>query len=103
MVADAGVRARNLEIMAERLGWPDGALGVVQSIERMFSNYGAWWGTGRAYAPRVGFYARRKNSDWRDPVLYGAQPDELIAGIQRDMQRVADEREASARPFRKDD
>jgi hypothetical protein len=83
--------ARNRAILAGRLEWPDGALEVVAGIEDMYGDYACYWGTGRADGPQVGYYAMRKGEDSTRNLLFGAQADDLIAGIQADIQRVADE------------
>ena len=75
---------RNLILLAERLHWPDGALGVVQRLEVAYPEYSAWWGPGRPASPKPGFYAVRA-SDSYSRTLYGRDESELATAIQADL------------------
>jgi hypothetical protein len=82
----AETQARNRELIAERLDWPPGALGIVRWVEGNFPGYRVWWGHGRVDRPADGYYAIcHDNSEEHHATVYGTQADDLIAGIERDI------------------
>ena len=88
----AETQARNRELIAERLNWPPEALGIVRWVEGNFPGYRAWWGTGRVdQPPQEGYYAVWDDKDNHNETLYGAQADELVSAIQREMMQRAEE------------
>jgi hypothetical protein len=78
------VKERNRELIAERLGWPEGALEAVRQLEGQHPGYSVFWGEGRVSDPRPGFYAMRDgDSHWR-PTFYGATAVDLSIALAAD-------------------
>ena len=74
---------KNRRTLAERLGWPAGALEACEEVEQEHPEWHISYssGGGRTWS-RAGFYAKRKAA-WRpEPAPYGANTDELVAAIQ---------------------
>lgn len=79
------LRERNREILAARLGWPDGAIEEVRELEESHPGYSVYWGTGRLTSPRPGYYASLP--DERAGIFYGATAGELDAKLTADAAR----------------
>ncbi|GAA1028029.1 hypothetical protein GCM10009557_11570 [Virgisporangium ochraceum] len=72
--------AANQRVLAERLGWPLGAVEACQSIDEEFPGwYTLYWPVHRGKP--AGYYAFHDNSNWMEPHLYGATPDDLREAI----------------------
>jgi hypothetical protein len=74
---------RNRELIAERLGWPAGALEAVRQLEAQHPGYSVFWGKGRVSDPRPGFYAMR-GEGFRRRTFYGATAANLSAALAAD-------------------
>jgi hypothetical protein len=80
---------RNRRILAERLGWPAGALEECERIERERPGWSPWWQPANAWAGKAaGYYARRPGeSGPRFPEPYGATPAELVEAMDKAPER----------------
>jgi hypothetical protein len=81
----AGMAERNRAVIAERLGWPDGALEACQDLEQ---RHPAWHVTyvlgGVPSAPTPGYRAYLRDPYLRpDQAQFAATPDEMSALINR--------------------
>jgi hypothetical protein len=74
------VQERNREIVAERLGWPDEALGACREIEAGAAGWYCWWTPlpwpDPGFRPAYGA-ARIDRRPVGDPSLYARTPGEL--------------------------
>jgi hypothetical protein len=85
------VQERNRELVAERLGWPDGAIEACRKVEAAHPGWYSWWSP-NPWPPRDGpaYGAARINARWNDPTLYADTPEELaelIEAAQKGAQR----------------
>lgn len=76
----------NRRLIAERLGWPTGAVEACEWIEAAAPGWHAAWshGDGQEW-DRPGYYAERRDWHRLDPGprwVYGETPDELLAEIE---------------------
>jgi hypothetical protein len=73
----------NRRILAERLGWPVGAVQECEWVEREHPEWFPTWQDANDWSGRpAGYYARRYGQDGdRYPEPYGATPLELIAAM----------------------
>jgi hypothetical protein len=78
---------RNREIIAERLGWPEGALEAVRKLETDHEGYVAYWSTWGSEGE--GFYGLRQSDRLipRPIVHYGKTPDDLSSVLAKDAGR----------------
>lgn len=79
------MRERNREIIAQRLGYPDGTVEAEREIERRCPDYCAWFSKGDMPGqpgPRYG--ARIRNARFSDPTYYGTTPNEVVKQIEAD-------------------
>ena len=85
------VQERNRELVAERLGWPDGALEACRKVEAVHSGWYCWWSpTPWPPRDRPAYGAARVNAHWNVPPLYAETPDDLamlIDAADKDAQR----------------
>lgn len=79
---------RNREVLAERLGWPDGAVEATRQIERDFPGWVAWWSgrenKAKGFESPVGYsatYEHRAGGLVNRTTVYGVTPEELAARI----------------------
>lgn len=70
---------RNRRVLAERLGYPDGALAACIDIENEHPSWIVYWTRGGAKP--AGFYAFRSGPWSSTTHLYGATPDALREAI----------------------
>lgn len=70
---------RNRRILAERLGWPDGAVEACESVDDEHPGWHTTWAAGNDQRARTGYYATRRGD--RGSWVYGATTDELAAAI----------------------
>lgn len=54
--------AKNRRLLAERWGWPDGALQACEKIEKLHPGWSAMWSAGGEHT-------------WREPGFYATHPD----------------------------
>lgn len=75
---------RNRRLIAERLGWPVGALQECEWVEREHPGWSPWWQDANEWAGKpAGYYARRPGqSGPRYPEPYGATPAELVKALE---------------------
>jgi hypothetical protein len=73
--------AHNRVILAERLHWPDGAVGDCEKIDRMHPGWHTSWRREFGDKP-AGFYAFHDNHSWMEDHLYGKTPGELWVAIE---------------------
>ncbi len=74
---------RNRVILAQRLGWPDGAVEACREIERACPGYSVWYGTGDVRENMPPHYSARKHdARYRDPTYRGETPAAVVAKIQ---------------------
>jgi len=78
--------AKNRRVIAERSGWPDGAVDACEQLERDWPDWSVSWEAGGGKESKdPGFYANRHDWHPRDPGprdQYGATPDELRTAIE---------------------
>jgi len=73
---------RNRELLAGRLGWPDGALDACRHVETGHPGWHVWWSRnpwrrdGQA-PPGPAYCAARKDARWNDRSLYAPTPEDL--------------------------
>lgn len=80
---------RNRELIAERGGWPTGALAEVRAVEAERPGWSCAWfpaNTTPGFERDPGFYAWRRGEDpqrngWRRDEWYGATSDLLLAQL----------------------
>lgn len=75
----------NKRILADRCGWPDGALEECEKLDADFPEWSASWARGGGLTWREdGYYAqpRRWSYSGPNPFLYGATVDDLRAELQ---------------------
>lgn len=80
-----GLAAHNRRVLAERLGWPAGAVEVCERVDAAHPGWHTNWSSGEPSRtrPRRGFYAQPYAAKRGDPkLLYGADEAELHAAIQ---------------------
>ena len=81
------LRELNRELLASRLGWPDGALEAVRKLEADHEGYLVFWSPGEWSTGRgPGFYGRR-HGDMRNPMLYATTAEGLAALLEEDSRR----------------
>jgi hypothetical protein len=68
---------KNRRILAERMGYPDGALSACIAIEDEFPRWIVYWTKGASPGKPAGFYAFRSGPWATQQHLYGRTPDEL--------------------------
>ncbi len=74
------LREHNRRIIAERLGWPDGAREACETLEADNPGWHAYWQSADARRAE-GFYASHDNHYHLEPPMYGATPEELHEAI----------------------
>jgi hypothetical protein len=95
---DKATQEQNRELIAQRLGWPDGALDATRDLEARFPGYSVWWGSGRVTDPRPGYYAIRAGDYGRGPTLYAVDADAM--GFVISAHEATRPRDPWERPFR---
>lgn len=104
---------RNRRIIAERLGWPEGALEICERLDRLHPPWRASWedtmpGTSRWAHPAryaatrsdvcvLGGDAMRQDEIRRHPCVYGETVDQLRAAITAMDARIFEEEERERR------
>lgn len=74
---------RNRRLLAERLGWPFGAVQECEWAEIEQPGWSPSWMQANDWAERpAGYYAWRYDADHRDPIQYGATAAELLKAIE---------------------
>lgn len=72
---------KNRELIAERMGWPAGALVDCIAIEREFPEWMVWWVRGGLpWTPHVGYRASLRMHA-HEAELYASTADELRAQV----------------------
>jgi hypothetical protein len=79
---------RNRELLAERCGWPDGALDAVRDIEARYPDYFAWW-TAQGYPDPVPGYGAARREQLTPQSVHGATPEKLAEAIEADIKSRA--------------
>lgn len=83
--ADRGLVWRNRRLLAERLGWPAGALRVCEVLQRRYPGWHTTWlpaSTAPGFEFPAGFYATDERGCGRRHLwAYGATPAALAADI----------------------
>jgi hypothetical protein len=79
---------RNRELIAERLGWPDGALNECRDLEARYPDYFCWW-TSRGYPDPVPGYGAALRGGQTPHSVHGATPEKLAAAIEADIKSRA--------------
>lgn len=75
-------RARNRQLIAERLDWPDGALDACIAIENDHPQWAVYWVSGTTVSePRRGYRAVAQVR-WRIARAFGETPEELREAIE---------------------
>lgn len=72
----------NRRVIADRIGWPEGALEACEAIERVNPDWSPWWqaaNTIPGWEAPAGFYARPNDSS---PYAYGETADSLAKVIE---------------------
>lgn len=68
----------NRTLIAERMGWPDGAVEACRDLEREFPSWTVYWVSGELpAAPRRGFQAIFDDHHHRMARAFGETPEEL--------------------------
>jgi hypothetical protein len=83
------MRERNRELLAGRLGWPDGALRACRELERQYPCYRATWTDGGLRPdPEPGYRAWHDihggGTEWARGLLAAADPAVLAALVAED-------------------
>ncbi len=74
---------RNREIIAERLGYPEGTVEAERLVEAECPEYFCWYSKGgMAGQPGPHYGARLRHARYCDPDYYADSPEALIAKIQ---------------------
>jgi hypothetical protein len=75
----------NRRVLAERLGWPAGALEECEQLDAAYPGWSITWSPGntvRGFERPAGFYGVDRNyKGWAPVHAYGATPAELVADI----------------------
>lgn len=80
----AELARRNRLLIADRTGWPEGALMVCEEIEHTYPEWSVSWrreNTIKGFEAPAGFYAERRRGRHLDKPLYGYSDEELVAQI----------------------
>jgi hypothetical protein len=83
-IVDLDFVSRNRRLLAQRLGWPEGAVEECERVDRLAPG---WWTTyrpasdGAGLTLAEGYYAVRKNEHRRQRPRYAPNADELLARI----------------------
>jgi hypothetical protein len=75
----------NRRVMAERIGWPDGALEACDKLEAAYPDWIVGWqreSTITGFARPAGFYASRWSRRYNEPSAYGEDPLDLAVAIE---------------------
>jgi hypothetical protein len=78
------MRARNDEVLAERLQWPSGALAQVRELRAKHPGWNVTWSSGEAGSWREpGYYAWPATYTWpARRFIHRAEPDELAVVLE---------------------
>lgn len=93
---DSADPERNRELLAQRMGWPLGALDECREFEREFTGWYAWWSPahgGYGASPAYGLFIRQRTH-------YSPTAEGLRTLVRQDIQRHRAEQERSMRPRR---
>lgn len=74
----------NWRVMAERVGWPDGAVEACERILEAFPDWVPGWqheSKIAGFEHPAGFYASRHHRRYDEPSAYGADPVALVVAI----------------------
>lgn len=74
----------NRRVMAERIGWPDGAVEACDKLQDAYPGWNPGWqpeSTIRGFEHPAGYFASRLGRRYNEPVAYGSDPDELASVI----------------------
>lgn len=76
--------SRNEELLAERMGWPDGTLDIVRQLRTAHPGWVTIWSSGGIGAWRdAGYYAWPRTYTWpQHRYIYRAGPEELHAVLE---------------------
>lgn len=81
------VPARNKRLIAERTGWPDGALAACNRIEQAHPAWRAWWAPeniAAGFECPTGFHAQFDGRHRSERItLFAPTPEELVALIEQ--------------------
>lgn len=86
---------RNRRVLAERQGWPDGAVEACEQLEVTHRGWSFSWRTAntiKGFERPEGFYATT-GSTWRDITRYGATPEELAEVLMTTPNRTTERRD----------
>lgn len=73
--------AKNRRILAERVGWPGGAVEACEAFDATHPEWSATWHAGNDARPAPGYYAVRRKAVHGEPMAYGATVQELAEQV----------------------
>lgn len=82
---NADLPRHNRRVIAERIGWPDGAVEACDWIEQAYPEWIPGWqheSKIRGFERPEGYYATRQGGHSGEPDLYGATAEDLAAAIE---------------------